>query len=157
ASRATDARSAARSAARGLARGAAAATAGATALALPAGSPATSSPAAPRTRMRVLERPRTAGRRVGFAVSCTAVLTALMLGLLLLNVAISGNAFTVAELQSQRGVLVDQQQALEQQLLLEGAPSSLAARARALGMVPAPQVLVLAPDGTGAPPVAPAP
>ncbi len=45
-----------------------------------------------------------------------------MLGLLLLNVAISGNAFTVADLQSRRSVLVDQQQALEQQLLVQGSP-----------------------------------
>jgi len=85
-----------------------------------------------------------------------------MLGLLLLNVAISGNAFTVSELQSERGVLRDQQQSLEQQLLVQGSPSSLSSRARGLGMVPAPQVIVLAPDGTGVPaappaPVAPAP
>ena len=102
--------------------------------------------------MRVLEQPRTAGRRVGFALTCTAVLGALMLGLLLLNVAISGNAFTVAELQSQRGVLREQQQSREQQLLVQGSPSSLSSRARGLGMVPAPQVIVLSPDGTGPPP-----
>lgn len=107
--------------------------------------------------MRVLERPQAAARRVGFAVTCTAVLGALMLALLMLNVAISGNAFTVAELTSQRNVLDDQQQALEQQLLVQGSPAELAQRARALGMVPAPQVIVLSPDGTGAPPPAPAP
>ena len=127
------------------------ATVGATALAL---SDLGRSPGAVggRTRMRVLEQPRTAGRRVGFALTCTAVLGALMLGLLLLNVAISGNAFTVAELQSQRGVLREQQQSREQQLLVQGSPSSLSSRARGLGMVPAPQVIVLSPDGTGSPP-----
>jgi len=147
-----------RTATRG-ASSAAAATVGATALALPelprpSGAGLAGSA---RTRMRVLERPRTAGRRAGFALTCTAMLGALMLGLLLLNVAISGNAFTVAELQSQRGVLRDQQQALEQQLLVQGSPSSLSSRARGLGMVPAPQVIVLAPDGTAVPAAPPAP
>jgi len=149
---------AARTATRG-GSSAATATVGATALALlelprPSGAGLAGSG---RTRMRVLEQPRTTGRRAGFVLTCTATLGALMLGLLLLNVAISGNAFTVAELQSQRGVLRDQQQALEQQLLVQGSPSSLSSRARGLGMVPAPQVIVLAPDATGAPPVAPAP
>lgn len=110
--------------------------------------------AAPRPRMRVVERPELGPRRLGFAVSCTALLGSLMLGLLLLNVAISGNAFTLAELQSERSVLVDRQQALEQTLLVRSAPSALASRARGLGMVPAPQTIVLQPDGTGAPPVA---
>ena len=109
------------------------------------------------TRVRMVERPEVGVRRIGFAVSCTALLGALMLGLLLLNVAISGNAFTIADLQSQRSLLVDQQQSLEQQLLLENSPASLAARARDLGMAPATQVLVLSSDGTGAAavPVAP--
>ncbi len=107
----------------------------------------------PRPRMRVVTRPDLGPRRVGFALTCTAVLGALMLGLLLLNVAISGNAFTIAELQSRQGVLVDQQQSLEQQLLVRSSPSALADQARGLGMVPAPQTIVIAPDGTGAPPV----
>lgn len=112
---------------------------------------------APRPRMRVVERPELGPRRLGFAVSCTALLGSLMLGLLLLNVAISGNAFTVAELQSERSLLVDRQQSLEQSLLVRAAPSALASRARGLGMVPAPQTIVLAPDGTGAPPPQAAP
>jgi hypothetical protein len=111
----------------------------------------------PRPRMRVVQRPDVAPRHIGFAVSCIALLGALMLGLLLLNVAISGNAFTVAELQAERSLLVDQQQSLEQRLLVQSSPASLAARARGLGMVPAPQTIVLAPDGTGAPPVQPVP
>lgn len=106
-----------------------------------------------RPRMRVVERPDLAPRRAGFVVACTALLGALMLGLLLLNVAISGNAFTLAELQSQRGLLVDRQQALEQELLLQSSPGAVAEAAGQLGMVPAPQTIVLAPDGTGAPPV----
>jgi len=103
--------------------------------------------------MRVVTRPDLGPHRVGFAITCTALLGTLMLGLLLLNVAISGNAFTLAELQSQQGLLVDQQQSLEQQLLVRSAPSALAGQARGLGMVPAPQTIVIAPDGTGAPPI----
>ena len=149
----------ARTATRGASSAAAAATAGATALALPdlrraAGSGLAGSA---RARLRVLEQPQTSGRRARFALTCTAVLGALMLGLLLLNVAISGNAFTVADLKSQRGILQDRQQSLEQQLLLQESPSSLSSRARGLGMVPAPQVIVLAPDGTGVPAAPPAP
>lgn len=135
--------------------GVAAAVQGTSALAL--GLPERVGQAAGRARVRVVERPEVGSRRIGFAVTCSALLGTLMLGLLLLNVAISGNAFTVADLQSQRSLLVDQQQSLEQQLLLQNSPASLAARARALGMVPAAQVLVLAPDGTGAAPAPPAP
>ncbi|WP_380168561.1 hypothetical protein [Jannaschia sp. R86511] len=115
--------------------------------------PRPAAPAEPRPRMRVLTRPDAGPRRMGFALTCTALLAGLMLGLLLLNVAISGNAFTMAELQSQRSLLVDQQQALEQQLLVRSSPQALAGQARELGMVPAPQVLVIAPDGTGASPL----
>lgn len=136
---------------------AAAAVQGSSALALQAPDRAGQRAGHGATRVRVVERPELGARRIGFAVSCTALLGALMLGLLLLNVAISGNAFTISDLQSQRSLLVDQQQSLEQQLLLENSPASLAARARALGMVPAQQVLVLAPDGTGAAPVPAAP
>ena len=74
----------------------------------------------------------------------------MMLGLLLLNVAISGNAFTVAELGSRSAVLADSQQALRQELAAESAPASLAAKAAALGMVPAPETLVLAPGAVTA-------
>lgn len=123
----------------------------------PAAARASARVVAPAPRMRVVERPDLAPRRIGFAVSCSVLLGVLMLGLLLLNVAISGNAFTVADLRSDRGLLVDRQQALEQQLLVEAAPATLAARARALGMVPAPQTIVLAPDGSGAPPPPPPP
>lgn len=114
---------------------------------------ATRQPVDPRPRMRVVERPDLAPRRIGFAVTVTALLGTLMLGLLLLNVAISGNAFTLAELKSEHGLLVDQQQSLEQQLLVESAPASLAEKATRLGMVPAPQTIVLEADGTGAPPL----
>lgn len=109
--------------------------------------------AAARPRMRVVTRPDVGPRRVGFAITCTAVLGTLMLALLLLNVAISANAFTMAELQTHQGLLVDRQQSLEQQLLVSSAPAALAEKARGLGMVPAPQTIVIAPDGTGAPPV----
>lgn len=81
----------------------------------------------------------------GFVLTCVGVLAAMMLGLLLLNVAISGNAFTLAELDSRSAVLADSQQALQQRLAAESTPASLAAKAAALGMVPAPETLVLAP------------
>lgn len=85
--------------------------------------------------------PRPSG--LGFVLTCMAVLVAMMLGLLLLNVAISGNAFILAELSSARSVLTDDQQARQQLLARESAPESLAAKAQALGMVPAPTTLVL--------------
>lgn len=86
-----------------------------------------------------------ASGNAGFALTCIGVLAAMMLGLLLLNVAISGNAFTLHELDNRSAVLADSQQALEQRLAAESAPASLAAKAAALGMVPAPETLVLAP------------
>ena len=82
----------------------------------------------------------------GFVLTCVGVLAAMMLGLLLLNVAISGNAFTLDELHDRSAVLADSQQALQQRLAAESAPASLAAKAAALGMVPAPEILVLVPD-----------
>ncbi|WP_336924208.1 hypothetical protein [Aquipuribacter sp. SD81] len=103
--------------------------------------------------LRVLARPEVTPRRVGFALTCTALLGALMVALLLLNVAISGNAFTLSELGAQRGVLADRQQSLEHDLQVASSPGGLADRAGALGMVPAPAPVVLQPDGTGAPPL----
>ncbi|MFC5382234.1 hypothetical protein [Aquipuribacter nitratireducens] len=103
--------------------------------------------------LRVLVRPEVGPRRLGFALTCTGLLGLLMLALLLLNVAISANAFALADLQQQRTVLAEQRQSLEQQVLLAESPGALADRARALGMAPAPHPVVLAPDGTGAPPL----
>ncbi len=82
----------------------------------------------------------------GFVLSCVGVLLAMMLGLLLLNVAISGSAFTLAELDGRRSLLADSSQALQQRVAAESAPASLADKAARLGMVPAPQTIVLAPD-----------
>jgi hypothetical protein len=115
--------------------------------------PAPRAPGQDAPGLRVVSRPELAPRRLGFALTCTALLTTLMLGLLLLNVAISGNAFTLAELQQERGVLAERQQALQQQVHLASAPDALADAAQRLGMTPAPHPVVLSPDGTGAPPV----
>ena len=56
--------------------------------------------------------------------------------LLALNTALAQDAFVVQNLQQQHNQLDDQEQQLKQQVATLESPVSLAARARALGMVP---------------------
>jgi hypothetical protein len=67
-----------------------------------------------------------------------SILTAALLGALLLNVAMAQSAFDIRNRQIEVARLTERAQDLEQQLQRAASPASLAGRARALGMVPAP-------------------
>lgn len=90
-------------------------------------------------RLRVVSPPATSRSRLPYAAACTAVLAVTLVALLMMNIALSRTSFAVHELEQQRALLVEQEQALSEQLALEGSPGRLAERARALGMVPNPQ------------------
>jgi hypothetical protein len=83
-----------------------------------------------------------------------------LLVLLLLNISIGKGAYALTELQAQQRQLTESQQLLAEQVESASAPEQLAASARKLGMVPAPNaVFVRLPDGTveGKPAIARAP
>lgn len=87
----------------------------------------------------------------GFVASCAALLAVTLVGLLGLNVAVSGNAFVLDDLSSQVDQLRDREQALRVAVDREAAPQRLDARARSLGMVPAEAPVPLDLDGPGVP------
>jgi hypothetical protein len=96
----------------------------------------------------------------GLAVLCVTLLGAGLLALLMLNISIGKGAYALTELQSQQRQLTIQQQALSQNVEDLGAPQNLAAQAKKLGMVPAPNAaFVNVPGGKvdGDPAVATAP
>jgi cell division protein FtsB len=103
-------------------------------------SSATAAPArtAPSTRtsLSVVPRPRPKAARGAFVLLIVALLIGGLMTLLALNTALAQDAFVVQNLQQQHNELDDQEQQLKQQLATLESPVSLAARARALGMVP---------------------
>jgi len=103
-------------------------------------------PAPPRLRVVAPTRRRSA---TGLAMLCVGLLGGGLLVLLLLNISIGKGAYALTELQTQQRQLADDQQALAEQVEAVSAPQQLAAAARELGMVPAPNaVFVRLPDGT---------
>jgi hypothetical protein len=115
----------------------------------PAGRPATVP--RPRTPVRLVPQPpapRPSGTAT-FVASCAGLLIATLVALLALNVAASGNAFTLAELTTEAERLRNTEESLRLTVAEEAAPQRLDSRARGLGMVPAeaPEVLVLPPPG----------
>ena len=77
--------------------------------------------------------------RAPFVALVLIVVVAGVLGILVLNTKINENAFKLAQLQSQRSDLDQQEQQLDQQLADLESPNSLAAAACRLGMVAASQ------------------
>jgi cell division protein FtsB len=111
----------------------------------------------PRLRVVAPAPRRTAG---GLALLSVGLLGIGLLVLLLLNISIGKGAYALTELQRQQRQLAQDRQALAEQVQAASAPQKLAARARRLGMVPAPNtVFVRLPDGTleGKPMIAQAP
>jgi uncharacterized protein HemX len=124
----------------------------------PAGRPATVP--RPRTPVRLVPQPpapRPSGTAT-FVASCAGLLVATLVALLALNVAASGNAFTLSELTTEADRLRDAEESLRLSVAEEAAPQRLDSRARGLGMVPAeaPEVLVL-PERSPAPAAPPGP
>jgi len=94
---------------------------------------------APSTRassLHVVPRPRPKAARGAFVLLLVALLVGGLMTLLALNTALAQDAFVVQNLQQQSLQLEDQEQQLTQQVASLESPVSLAARARALGMVP---------------------
>ena len=90
----------------------------------------------PRPALRLVAAPRAAAARLPFALLVAGILGSGLVALLMLHTLAAQDGFTLHKLQRQSAGLAD----LEQQLTVANqqaqAPSSLAARARALGMVP---------------------
>ncbi|WP_312178656.1 hypothetical protein [Arthrobacter sp.] len=77
-------------------------------------------------------------RRVPVAALCFVVLAAGLIAVLLLNISVSSGQYQLVQLQNQRTELVQQNEALTQQVENYQAPQVLAAAASDLGMVSSP-------------------
>ena len=119
-------------------------------------------PAVPRRRavLTVVPAREVAGSRAPFAFAVVALLVSGLIGLLVLNTVLGKDAFRLHALQVEGRELADREQALTREVEAMRAPSSLAQKAGALGMVQAgPPAFLRLPDGTvlGAPVPAAAP
>jgi hypothetical protein len=90
-----------------------------------------------KARLRVAPPVPVSAPRAPFVALVLGVVVAGVLGILVLNTKINENAFRLANLQSQQNTLDEQEQQLKAQLAEESSPTSLAAAARKLGLVPA--------------------
>lgn len=112
-------------------RGSAGRAAGAT-----PGQPGRGAARPPRPSLRVVTAPKPDRARAAFVALCLVLLGGGLLALLLLNTAMAGGSFRLHALQATSDQLADSQQALSQDIAVQAAPQRLAARAKALGMVP---------------------
>lgn len=97
--------------------------------------PLRSTAARPRPKL-VLVAPNRVVGRMPFVVLVGGMLTASLVALLMLHTLAAQDAFHQTSLQQRLAALTDTEQHLEQQVQLDAAPTSLRARAKALGMVP---------------------
>ncbi|MEU6555173.1 septum formation initiator family protein [Streptomyces sp. NPDC046915] len=86
--------------------------------------------------------------RTPFVLLVVLLLGGGLIGLLVLNSALSEGSFKLDDLQKQTKNLTDQQQALQRDIDAYSDPEALQRRARALGMVPGGDPAFLDPDGT---------
>ncbi|MFG2608243.1 septum formation initiator family protein [Streptomyces sp. NPDC048514] len=104
-----------------------------------------------RGRAAQLARLFPAGRakaaRTPFVLLVVLLLGGGLIGLLVLNSALSEGSFKLADLQKRTKSLTDQEQALQRDIDAYSAPDALQRRARALGMVPGGDPAFLGPDG----------
>jgi hypothetical protein len=91
---------------------------------------------APRPTLRVVAAPPPDRARTAFVALCLLLLAGGLLTLLLVNTVMAGGSFRLHDLQATSDQLADRQQALRQDIAVQAAPARLAARAKALGMVP---------------------
>ena len=105
-----------------------------------------------RGRAARLARMFPAGRRQAartpFVLLVVLLLGGGLIGLLVLNSALSAGAFQRDDLQRDTKNLTDEEQALQRDIDAYSAPDALQRRARELGMVPGGDPVFLAPDGT---------
>lgn len=121
-----------------------------------------SAPAVPRRRavLTVVPVGETAGSRAPFAFAVVALLVSGLIGLLVLNTVLGKDAFRLHALQVEGRQLADREQSLTREVEAMRAPSALAEKAAALGMVQAgPPAFLRLPDGAvlGSPAPAEAP
>ncbi|MFG3097356.1 septum formation initiator family protein [Streptomyces sp. NPDC048202] len=120
-----------------------------------------SSKPAPRGRAARLARLIPAGRaraaRTPFVLLVVLLLGGGLLGLLVLNSALSAGSFELDDIQRKTKSLTDEEQALQRDIDAYSAPDALQRRARELGMVPGGDPAFLGPDGSvkGVPSAAP--
>ncbi|MHA6759264.1 cell division protein FtsL [Streptacidiphilus sp. PAMC 29251] len=91
------------------------------------------------------------GREAGrapFVVLVVLILAGGLIGLLLLNTALSQGSFQLSQLQQRTNSLTDERQGLQQQISAWSAPDALSARAAQLGMVPGGTPAFLQDNGT---------
>ncbi|MGW0612198.1 hypothetical protein [Streptomyces sp. NPDC002788] len=86
--------------------------------------------------------------RTPFVLLVVLLLGGGLLGLLVLNSALSEGAFKLDDLQRGTKNLTDEEQALQRDIDAYSAPEALQRRARELGMVPGGDPVFLSPDGT---------
>jgi cell division protein FtsB len=96
--------------------------------------------------------------RTPFVLLVVVLLGGGLIGLLMLNSALSAGSFQLDDLQKDTKTLTDEEQALQRDIDSYSAPDALERRARELGMVPGGDPAFLDPDGTvkGVPSAAPA-
>ncbi|MFF7067646.1 septum formation initiator family protein [Streptomyces pseudovenezuelae] len=86
--------------------------------------------------------------RTPFVLLVVLLLGGGLIGLLVLNSALSEGSFKLTDLQKDTKSLTDEQQALQRDIDAYSAPDALLRRARELGMVPGGDPVFLDPDGT---------
>ncbi|MFG2677917.1 septum formation initiator family protein [Streptomyces sp. NPDC048392] len=96
--------------------------------------------------------------RAPFVLLVVVLLGGGLIGLLVLNSALSEGSFQLDDLRQETKSLTDEEQALQRDIDAYSAPRALQRRARELGMVPGGDPAFLEPDGTvkGSPSPAPA-
>ncbi|MFZ0160850.1 MAG: hypothetical protein WAL50_17605 [Kineosporiaceae bacterium] len=99
--------------------------------------------AVPRPGLRIVSSPEHLRSRASLVAACLALLGVGLVGLLVLTVSLGRGAYEMGELRRTTTELTEQRQALQEQIAAEQAPQALAARARSLGMVPAPNVAMI--------------
>ncbi|MFB7089050.1 septum formation initiator family protein [Streptomyces sp. NPDC056296] len=101
--------------------------------------------------------PRGQAARAPFVLLVVVLLGGGLIGLLVLNSALSEGSFQLDDLKQRTKELTDEEQALQRDIDAYSAPRALQRRARELGMVPGGDPAFLAPDGTvkGSPSPAP--
>ena len=107
------------------------------------GSPAPARSRAAAPRLRLVRAPQSARTRAPFIVFCIAILVGALIGALILNTSMARGSYQAHDLQIELAGLARTEQELDTQLLAHKAPGQLAKSARALGMVPAPELAFL--------------
>ncbi|MEU0006325.1 septum formation initiator family protein [Streptomyces sp. NPDC006314] len=97
---------------------------------------------------RLFPAGRAKAARTPFVLLVVLLLGGGLIGLLVLNSALSEGSFELADLQKRTKNLTDQEQALQRDIDAYSSPDALQRRAHALGMVPGGDPAFLSPDGT---------